>query len=310
MNTDIRYKSINYLLLALISIIWGSQFLFNKIALPYFATGEIAFFRSFIGMLVLSMLLLFIPKTGVQNHQNYSPVTFQIKTFIIGFFEATAPFLLIVWGQQYVDSAVTSILISTIPIFTIAITICLPRENFTLGNILSVIIGFIAIMVLLAPGTSQTDALINIPAAVAILGGAFSFAVSIILIRQLPPVPPIVSARNILFWASVQLLPVALWQSNYTFADVGLTAWSAILFLGVFCGGIVYLFFVLLVQRAGATFTALSNYLLPFVGVGLGVTVFQETLSQYALLAMALIILALVANEVFSKKIKEVKSSP
>jgi drug/metabolite transporter (DMT)-like permease len=299
---NMRYKSINYLLLVVISIIWGSQFLFNKIALSYFATSEIAFFRSFIGMLVLSILLVFIPTTGDAKDPDHRPAVLQMKTFIISFFEATAPFLLIVWGQQYVDSGVTSILISTIPIFTVAIAICLPREDFTLGNVLSVIIGFIAIILLLAPGISQTDASINIPAAIAILGGALSFAISIILIKRLPSLSPIVSARNILFWACVQLLPIALWQSNYNFNHIGLTAWSAILFLGIFCGGVVYLFFVLLIKRTGVTFTALFNYLIPFVGVGLGITVFQETLSRYAWLAMALIILALAANEIFSKK--------
>ncbi|NKB46256.1 MAG: EamA family transporter [Legionellales bacterium] len=231
-------------------------------------------------------------------------VPFRLKTFIIGFFEATIPFLLVAWGQQYVDSAIASILIGTIPIFTVAIIICLPRESFTLGNILSVIIGFIAVIVLLFPGISQDSISVNILGASAILIGALSFATSLILIKKLPAISPILCARTILFWASLQILPIALWQSNYTFSHIHLSGWFSILFLGIFCGGIVYLFFVLLINRAGPAVASLSNYLVPFVGVGLGVIVFQEKLSQYALIALILIVSALLINEIFSTKRK------
>ncbi|NKB46257.1 MAG: EamA family transporter [Legionellales bacterium] len=82
-NKNTLDRLINYLLLITISIIWGSQFIFNKMALQDFSASEIAFLRSFIGMITLSVLLKFIP---VKMNDVYQKCSIPIKNFYYWFF--------------------------------------------------------------------------------------------------------------------------------------------------------------------------------------------------------------------------------
>jgi drug/metabolite transporter (DMT)-like permease len=288
-----KNSTLNLSLLLAVSTIWGAQFVFNKFALFSFTPIEIAFYRSIIGALTLSFVWLCVTKKYKENSFVIEKkIKLHALLFGIAFFEATLPFLLIPWGQQRIDSSIAAILIGTIPIFVVLINLLLVKKS-NWKELLSITVGFSGIMILLLPGTSNINFLAHIWGELAVLAGACSFAISLFLIRKLPPISEIVSSQRILSWAAVQIMPFLLLQSPHAPLPQTMTALGALVILGVFCAGIVYVFYVMLVKRAGIVFTSFSNYLVPLIGFLLGLFLFKEPVQFNFIVALFLILSAL-----------------
>ena len=87
------------------------------------------------------------------------------------------------------------------------------------------------------------------------------------MMKQLSGVPPVLAMRNVFLVGSVPLVLLALlldkpWQLGLAWESA-----SALIALGIFCGGIAYVMFIIMVQRSGPTFTSLVGYLVTLVGV-------------------------------------------
>jgi drug/metabolite transporter (DMT)-like permease len=296
--------TVNYLLLLGVGLIWGSQFMLNAFAIAAFTPGEIAAGRATIGFLTLTILVLITSSHGDPPHekQQYTPSLWGLY-FLIGILEATLPFYLIAWGQQRLDSALAAILMGTIAIFAIVLAALFVKgERLRLGNALGVACGLLGVVVLIGPGALR-GILGSVLGGLAVLGGALSFAISLILIKRLPAgIPVMVKARNILLCASLQIVPLTLVMDQDASLHPTWPAMLAIVALGTLCAGVVYVLFVALIDRAGPTFASFSNFLVPVVGVVLGVLFLGEQLKASDLIALALIILGLAATHLPSAK--------
>ncbi len=284
----------NYLLLLGIGVIWGSQFVFNEIALRSLPPLTIAAVRIVIGMFTLYILAGLFSRGGAAVTSSAVPTRkLWVDYAVISFFEAILPFFLVVWGQRQVDSSIAAILLGTIPIFTLVFTRSFVRdEAWTGAVVLSVLLGFLGVIVLLAPNVHGA-APSSLWGELAILGGAMSFAIGIILLKKLPAVSAIKSVRNIFFIAALPMVVLAFWVDRPWQLEFTWSAALALLVLGVFCAGIVYLMYLVLIHRAGSTFASLTNYLVPVVGVIIGVIFAGEHMSGHEWLALVMILAAL-----------------
>jgi drug/metabolite transporter (DMT)-like permease len=185
----------------------------------------------------------------------------------------------------------------TVAIFAIILAaVFVKGERLRLGNALGVALGFAGVVVLIGPG-ALAGILGSILGELAVLAGALSFAISLLLIKRLPAdIPVMVKARNILLCASLQIVPLTLVLERGATLHPTWQAVLAVLALGTLCAGAVYVLFVALIDRAGPTFASFSNFLVPVVGVLLGVLFLGERLEASDLIALALIILGLAAT--------------
>jgi drug/metabolite transporter (DMT)-like permease len=295
-NKAVHAVAVNYLLLLGIGVIWGSQFMFNKWVIVNIPPSTIAACRSLIGALTLSLLIRPGTQGSSRSFLQSFPRAWKLY-LIIGLTEAAVPFFLVAWAQVHIASGIAAILMGTIPMFTIILTkLFIPTERLRLGSLLSVIIGFIGILVLIGP-TLVFDLTNSLMGELAVLCAAFSFSISLILIQRLPNLSPIATSRNILIAASIFLVPAALIIDRPWSTDISAISILSLLILGVFCGGIVYVMYVALVSRAGATFTSLNNYLVPIVGAVIGIVFLGETFKWNVIVALAFIISAMILNQ-------------
>ncbi len=288
--------TVNYLLLLGVGMVWGSQFMLNEFAITAFTPAVIAAGRAVIGFLTLSILVLITAGDPPPERPRPAPGLWPLY-FLIGLFEATLPFTLVAWGQQRVDSALAAILMGTVAIFAIILAaVFFKGEHLRLGNALGVALGFAGVVVLIGP-EALLGILDNVLGELAVLAGALSFAISLLLIKRLPAdLPVMVKARNILLCASLQIVPLTLVLEQGASLHPTCQAVLAVLALGMLCAGVVYVLFVALIDRAGPTFASFSNFLVPLVGVLLGVLFLGERLEASDLIALALIIAGLAAT--------------
>jgi drug/metabolite transporter (DMT)-like permease len=292
---------INYLLLGAIALIWGSQFAFTELAIASLPPLTIAAGRIFVGALTVTLLAYCFSKKENDPAQKTS-LNLYLTYFIISLFEAVLPFFLVAYGQQHVDGSIAAILLGTIPIFTLLFAaIFVSGKNLNLLSIVSILCGFMGIIILIVPGL-QEGWNATIIGQLAILGAAISFSISLILLKKLPTtIPPLVSVRNILLIACIPMVLLCLFIDqpwNLTFTSSSLLG---IFVLGAFCAGIVYLMYMILILRTDPTFASLTNYLVPPVGVMIGVFFMDEKLEYHHILALIIIFIALIINQLPKK---------
>ncbi|HGY5537781.1 MAG TPA: DMT family transporter [Prochlorococcus sp.] len=286
-----------YLLLFSIALIWGSQFLLNDLALQVFTPQAVSWLRAAIGFVILSGFLYILPEA---NKKPDTGISYWRHIIMVGFFEATLPFFLVAWGQQHVNSAIAAILMSLVAIFTLVLVVIFIRsEPVTLGKFIGIALGFAAVIVLLWPQLSQAETSNSLLGSAAILAAALSFAISLILIKSLPDIgAPVKTARDILFCGAIELGAVLLLLGQpLTHHALESNAIIAMTAQGAFAGGLVYVLYVRLVDIAGATFAGFVNYLVPLVGVLLGVIFLHNQLPASAYFSLFILILAIVASE-------------
>lgn len=279
----------NTVLLVGIGIIWGSQFVLNELAIDSFGALTVAAGRLAIGAVTLAAVLRLVPREGRPRPGGRQPWGLYAAIAVC---EGIVPCFLIPWGQERVDSSLAAILMATIPIFTLLLaTLAVRDEHWRAASVLCVVIGFAGVLVLMGPEVRrQADSLVG---GLAILGGAFTRAVTLILIRRLPPIPPALAMRNVLLLAAVPMVVLSVafdrpWEHEVSAASV-----LALAALGALCGGVVYLMLAVLIARAGSTFTSLANYIVVLVGVLIGIAFMGDPFQAHDLVALALILAAL-----------------
>lgn len=292
-------KLINYLFLLSIGVIWGANFLFNELAIQSIPPTSVATARASIGVITLTVILQFTnSRTKLFESKLSNAQVFNLwkQLFLIAFFEATLPFFLLAWGQQHVDSSQAAILMGTIPIITtILAKLLIPGTVLKLGNLISIFLGFVGIVVLFGP-VSSLRILSNITGKLAILIAAFSFSLALILIKKLSNSSPIRSARNLLLCASIQLIPISLLLDHPWLLRPSVNSLVSLLLLGSMCGGIAYMLYFVLIEQKGPIFASFSNYLVTIFGTLLGTIFLHEVVNLSTIAALLIIIMATVMN--------------
>ncbi|MDV7393296.1 DMT family transporter, partial [Arthrospira platensis SPKY1] len=129
----------------------------------------------------------------------------------LGLMHNALPFVLFSWGEQYVESALASILNGTTPIFTILLAHALVTDDrLTPAKLVGVIIGFGGLLLLIGP------ALLGGLAAstwgmLALTGAAVCYAVALVYARlNMRGLPPLVAPAGQMLAATLMMLPLAL----------------------------------------------------------------------------------------------------
>jgi len=282
-----------YFLLLLIGLIWGSQYLFNVIALQEFSAFGLTAWRMFIGFVTLSLMIWIIPSQRVQSLKLNKKL---IGLFvIIGATEAAIPFWLVGFGQLTVSSSVAAIIMGMIPMLTLLLELTFKKGHKTsIYEIIGMTLAFIGLVVLVNPSADDFGG-----AAIgyaAIFMAASCFAVALILMEKIPK--EISSVHATRFILGIYAIPMLLlWFYTTTSIPSSKESILSVLTIGIFSSGIVYILYLTLIRLSGPTFTSLSNYIVPLVGTFMGVWFLSEPFTSNIAFALLFIIMGLfIAN--------------
>ncbi|HEX2825615.1 MAG TPA: EamA family transporter [Burkholderiales bacterium] len=279
------------LLLSLVAM-WGSSFMFNKVALASVPPATVVAARLALGALTL---LAIVHARGARL-----PPWGRIwgAYALLGFVGNAFPFYLIAWGQQFVDSALAGILIAAMPLATLVLAhFVVQGERITLNRSAGFALGFAGIVLLMEPAAvaGLGGAAIQILAQLSILGGALCYSANSVLARLTIKTDFLAAATGTLLVAAVMMLPVALvYDAPWTLRP-GAASIASIVWLGIGPTAVATICYFALIGSAGPTFMSLVNYLSPAVAVYLGVVLLGEQpgVTAYAGLGMILLGIAL-----------------
>lgn len=276
---------IDWVLFGLLGLFWGSSYLFIKIGVETLPTFMLIAGRLGIGSLLLAAVLLAAREPLPRSPRVYGHLVMLALVNIV------IPFTLITWGEQSIDSALAAVLNSTVPLFTIVLAaMVFVDEAITVSRLVGLLVGFVGVVILTSRslgGASESSLL----GEAAMIGASIAYACGNVYARRMVHgLRPMVPAFFQVFIAFLITGTLALVTEDPFGIAIRSDAAFAVLWLGVLGSGFAYLVFYRLLRDWGSTRTSLVAYILPVVGIALGVLVLGETVDARIILGTAFVI--------------------
>ena len=277
----------DYALLLLLSAIWGSSFLFIKIAVDTVPAVTVTAVRITTG----AAILFAAARMAGQKLPSGARVWTAIAAAAL--FGNALPFSLISWGEEHIDSGLAAILMAVMPLTTVLLAhMFTADEKLSARKVVGVILGFSGLVVLMGPEklAQLGDETVR---QLAVAGAAVCYGINAIITKRLMHLPRRALAAALMMVATAMIVPASLIIDRPWTLQPSMTAWSTMFVLGVFHTAIATLLMFAVIRKQGASFFSQINFLIPIFGVLYGALILAERPSANAYLALALILLGI-----------------
>lgn len=274
-----------YLLLAGISLAWGTSYMFTKVAVAEIPPVTLVALRLTIAAAVML--------TGVVLRGSRRPSARDCAAFaLVGLLSNAGPLCLIAISVSHVDSSVTAITLALVPLITVCLGV-IAGSYPNSRDIIGVGLGLLGVFVLFGPQAFATfgDSTRGLIAAVA---AAFVFSLSLYAVRLVRHLDPVMITALSLTSAMLWTIPVALLLDGAPTAWPSAAAMGSVLVLALWNTATGSLLLFALLSKASTAFTSYNNQLVPVVAVLCG-TIFLGEVPTLASVAGVLLVLAGVA---------------
>lgn len=242
--------------LVLLGALWGAAFLFIRIAVPEF--GPIALVEVRV-LIAAALLLAWMAARGELG-------AFRGRwrqLFMIGAINTAVPFALFAYATRTVPAGFAAVLNATVPLWGALIGRVVFREKLGIDRGVGLFVGFIGVVILVAPKLSVGGETLAIAAA---LTGSSLYALSAHLTRRLLPGMSSLAISGGSLLASVVLLAIPTLLLRPT-AMPSAAAWGSVLALAVGGTALGYVLYFRLLANAGPTSAMAVTYLIPLFGM-------------------------------------------
>jgi drug/metabolite transporter (DMT)-like permease len=251
--------------------IWGSSFMFMRLAVADFGPVATATLRVSLGALFLLPLLLWRGQWPALRARWRA-------IFFVGLLNSGIPFALFAFSLLTITTGLSSIINATVPMFGALVAWLWLGERPGLWRIAGLVLGFIGVSLLAwdqAGLRADASGLHPIWAMLACLGACISYALAASYTRlYLHDVPPLAAATGSQIGAALGMALPALWL--WPQQAPSQAAWLSLLVLGALCTGVAYLLYFRLLGSASPTRALAVTYLIPLFAVSYGVTLLDE----------------------------------
>jgi drug/metabolite transporter (DMT)-like permease len=271
--------------LALLALVWGSSFLWIKLAVRGLPPVELTLAR-----LVLGAAVLFAVVAVQRSPLPRSPLVW-LHICVAAVFANATPYLLFALGEVHVASATAGILNATTPLWTVVVVLATRHQRSVLPRqAAGLIVGFGGAVLVFSPWHAASG--LASAGAIACVGAAASYGISYVYMdrflarRGMSPVT--LSACQLL--AASCWLAIVLAGTGAPTPRLDATVVLSIVLLGLFGTGVAYVLNYQIIYSEGATVASTVTYLLPVVAIVLGVVALGERLTPLVLAGIALIL--------------------
>ncbi len=269
----------------LLAALWGSSFLFMRLAVVDFGALPTAGMRVVVAALVLLPLLL-AKGHGRVLLRNWKAL------LLVGLMNSAIPFVCFTFALQSITTGLSAILNATVPLFGALVAWVWLKDRPGASRGLGLLVGFAGVALLAWDKASfQPDAsgLASGWAVLACLLATLCYGISASYTKRfLSGLPSIVTATGSQLGATVFLaLPtIWLWPAKMP----GTSAWFGVLAVGILCTGVAYVLYFRLIANVGPARALAVTFVLPVFAVLYGVLLLHESVTLWMLLCGAVIV--------------------
>ncbi len=275
----------------LLTLVWGSSFLFIEVGLEALTPSQVAFSRVTLGAAVL-LGFLAIRRIGLPRGWR----TWR-HLILVGLTFSAIPFLLFAWAQTQISSILAGIWNATTPLWAVLMGLLLvPGVRPTRAVVGGLALGFVGVVVVLGPWGAFTDTLDSglLLGTAACLGATACYGFSVTymgkhLVGSGAAHHPVQYPASQLLVATAALAVVVVPLGDAP-TSIPAPALLAMLGLGVLGTGFAYILMYRVISLAGATTASTVTYLIPLVSTALGIAVLGEALTWNEPVGAALVL--------------------
>jgi drug/metabolite transporter (DMT)-like permease len=267
---------------------FGASFLFMKVLSDELSTFEIVAGRLLLGSAVLALIIAVRGKGFAMTRADLLQISG------LALVEPLIPFSLVAWAESRIDAGTASLLISTMPVFTVVMAMTVFADERRAPLRLAAIPLGIAGVIVLTGGDVLRLSGGNSAGQLAVIGAACAYAgatvYSRVLLRTHDPINLTATKLAVAGVAAAALIvPTSGAPAYGSLSAEGLACLAA---LGIVSTALAFSLYMWLVSSAGSVYSSLVTYVAPVFGVVLGWAILGEHIGAETAVGAALIALA------------------
>ena len=272
----------DYLVLILLSAIWGASFLFLRVSSPVFGPFFLIEMRVASGLLVLLPLCIAMKK-------HHEIIANWRSLFVLSLCNMTLPFCLLAYATLSIGAGFASILNATVPFFTAILAFTFWQQKLSLTAVMGMLLGFVGVVLLMLSYSGPIAANVPLKAIAAGLLGAVLYGLAINLTAaHLYKLSGVAITTGSLLFSSIILLPFAYWQMPDVLPTGSI--WFSVFSLGIVCTGFAFVLFYRLISRIGSNLAVTNTFLIPLFSLFWGNLFLAEEVTTFMLFACMLVL--------------------
>lgn len=284
-------NGLSYIFLILAVTFWGLSFIFSKSLLVHVTPIALVFFRVFIASVLLSLCCFFFFPQSLREITRKE----WLNLLALSFFEPFLYFIFETYSLKYTDATIVSVIIATIPIFTVLMSVFYFRENLSAFNVFGVFLSVAGIVVMLLPGFSDIAfSLMGILLAFGAVAASVGYSFFIRKINDRFHSVFIVACQNVM--GLFLFLPLFLFlhdgaeiRAQFSALMIPEVALNVLL-LAVFCSSLAFVLYVIALQKVGLARSNTFTNLIPIVTAIAAYFFIDEKFTLYKILGTLVVI--------------------
>ena len=275
-------KNSNWLLLLLVSFIWGSPYILREIALESFTHGQVAAFQVFLSFLLFVPLIVRNFKKLTKNNA--------IALFLTGLAGNIGPSFFFAKAQTLISSSIAGMLTAMLPTITLLLAILFFKNKTNTKVIGGILLGFAGTLIIIFSGESHgTTHLLGI---FYVFMAMVSVATSINIVSFALPNLSGTEIASLAFLfvgplAGIYLATTDL-QAPLLAEGFSKSAGMLAMLAGLTFAGVI--FYNKLIKQSSHVFAASIAYLIPIVAIFWGIVIGGDHISLAQIAAIIIIL--------------------
>ncbi len=258
---------------ALLGVIWGSNFIYMKLAARHVGPLQIVFFRVLFGFVPV---LLYARATGALRRAH---LRHACHFLVMSLLATTLYYYGFAKGTSLLLSGVAGAVSGAIPLFSFVLAVAfLPEEKATPRKLLGVAVGFLGVLLLGRPAgrelaTANLEGIGYMVAGSLSVGASFVYAKRFVVPLRIPAAA--LTTYQLGFGLALLALVTDL-DGTSRLLDAPHAALGLVLGLGLLGTGLAYVLYYFLVERLGAVSASSVTYVPPVVALLVGALLVRE----------------------------------
>ena len=285
----LRMGQQEWLLLILLSVMWGASFFFYKVMTQELPPITIVLGRLGIAAIVLNLIVV------ARGERLSFPARTWPRIALLAIINNALPFTLIATSETRITSSLAAIVSATTPILTAITAHMLTHdEKLRWNKAVGIAVGFVGAAIVIGGDVLEGLGSQDLIGELICLAASVSYAFSGVYSRHFHHLAPLKVATAQVTAGALILLPIALVVDQpWTLPMPSAPVWGSLLGIALMGTALAYLLFFRIVGRIGASNMSLVAFLQPVSALLLGWIGLGEIVSWQALAGMGVIALGM-----------------
>jgi drug/metabolite transporter (DMT)-like permease len=280
-----------------LGLIWGSSFMLIRIGVEAIHPLHLVLIRVGVAAIFLGITIVALRRKLPKDWRTWGAIA------LVGIGNNALPFTLIAWGEQTIESGLASVLQSTAALFGLVVAhFAFKDERITPQKVVGLIMGFLGIVVLASRNWQDGEIITGgLMGQLAIVGASVCYATFTTLSRKIiqadiaPVVLAAIAMMSATFFEAGIIFVGSLVADTplHTPVDLAPDVLLAVLALGFVNTYLAYLLFYNIVRVLGVARATMVTYVVPVVGLLLGIIFLNELLDVYIVVGATMIFMGI-----------------